>query len=116
MTVRLGPGTNDGDVAVYDAGSDSWVAQKTTSVVSKSADYPLAASDALCLVSGTTTITLPTAVGRKGKVYAVKNIGTDTVTITTTSSQTIDGATSAALPFQYTILGVVSDGANWQTL
>lgn len=82
-------------------------------VVSKSSAYGLGADDELCLVTGTTTITLPTAVGRTGKVYAVKRIGTGTVTIATTSSQTIDGDASFSLTVQYDCLAVVSDGANW---
>lgn len=64
-------------------------------------------------VSGTTTLTLPTAVGNTNK-YTVKNTGVATVTIATTSAQTIDGSTTASLPVANTALTMVSDGANWQ--
>ena len=64
------------------------------------------------LVSGTSTLTLPTAVNN-GNMYTVKNVGTGTVTIATTSSQTIDGSTSAVMKVRYTSLTLVSDGANW---
>lgn len=64
------------------------------------------------LVSGTTTITLPTAVSNINS-YTIKNVGAGTVTLATTSAQTIDGSTTASLPVRYTSLTVVSDGANW---
>ena len=67
------------------------------------------------LVSGTTTITLPTAVGNLNQ-YTIKNVGTNVVTIATTSSQTIDGSTTASLPVMYTSLTLVSDGANWNII
>lgn len=59
------------------------------------------------------TVTLPTAVGIPGRSYKVKYSGaTGTLTIATTSAETIDGTTPVALnPAQsrtYT-----SDGANW---
>lgn len=61
------------------------------------------------------TITLPTAVGISGKEYIIKKIDSsiNTVTIGTTSSQTIDGAATQILLVQYAVLRVISDGANW---
>jgi hypothetical protein len=67
------------------------------------------------LVTGTTTITLPTAVGNMNQ-YTIKNVGTNTVTIATTSSQTIDGSTTAPLSVQYTSLTLVSNGTNWNII
>ena len=88
-------------------------------IVSKSSAYPAAAADCVILVSGNTTITLPTAAGITGKVYVVKKTdaaGT-TVAIATTSSQTIDGA---AAPLNITVQNqaftVISDGSNWQII
>lgn len=72
-------------------------------------------TDYVYYVSGTTTVTLPTAVGNTNR-YTVKNVGSGTVTIATTSSQTIDGSSSASLPVQYTSLDLVSDGANWNVV
>ena len=63
--------------------------------------------------SGTFTVTLPTAVGVTGKAYVIKNSGTGTITIDTTSSQTIDGALTVTINVQYTSYHVVSNGANW---
>jgi hypothetical protein len=63
----------------------------------------------------TRTATLPTAVGCAGREYVL--IKTDssgnTVTLATTSSQTISGASSFSLASQYKYVRVVSDGTNW---
>lgn len=63
-------------------------------------------------VSGTTTFTLPTAVGNTNE-YTVKRVGTNPVTIITTSSQTMDGSTTIILSAQYQSLTFISDNANW---
>lgn len=64
------------------------------------------------------TQTLPTAVGVSGKTYSIKmiNAAPTQVTVGTTSSQTIDGATTQILYIQYTNLEVISDGSNWHIL
>ena len=62
--------------------------------------------------SGTFNVTLPTAVSITGKLYTVKNSGTGTITINTTSSQTIDGSLTKAL-LQYQSLNIESNGTNW---
>jgi len=58
----------------------------TTTYTITAADYMVDAT------SGTFNITLPTAVGVAGKIFEVKNSGAGTITVDTTSSQTIDGA------------------------
>lgn len=58
------------------------------------------------------TVTLPTAVGITGTMYSIKNSGTGTITVATTSSQTIDGSLTQPLT-QYDNLVVMSNGANW---
>jgi hypothetical protein len=74
-----------------------------------------ALTDYVYFISGTTTLTLPTAVGNTNR-YTLKNTGTNTVTINTTSSQTIDGSTTITLAVRYTALDVVSDGTNWNII
>ena len=61
------------------------------------------------------TITLPTAVGQSGLSIGVKNVtnSTNTVTIATTSSQTIDGGANTIIERGFQFLEFVSDGANW---
>jgi hypothetical protein len=65
--------------------------------------------------TGDTTQTLPTAVGVQGKIYNVKNSDTtsvSTITLATTSSQTIDGYSAVTFNFPDNIT-VQSDGGNW---
>lgn len=86
----------------------------STPYTAKSGTYAIATTDyTIDCTSGTFTATLPTAVGVAGKVYHIKNSGTGTITVATTSSQTIDGATTQVLSDQYTTLTVQSTGANW---
>lgn len=63
--------------------------------------------------SGTFNVTLPTAVNITGRTYIIKNSGTGIITILTSSSQTIDGATTLVLGVRYESVTLVSDGANW---
>jgi len=84
----------------------------------KTGNYTLTATDAVVLVSassGANTQTLPTAVGITGTQYTIKKTDTslNVVTIATTSSQTIDGATTNVIATPYESVTVVSDGANW---
>ena len=65
--------------------------------------------------SGNQTYTLPTAIGISGKTYIIKKIdtSTNTVTIATTSSQTIDGYSTITFSNQYQCYTLVSNGSNW---
>jgi hypothetical protein len=67
--------------------------------------------------SGPVTITLPTAAGNLNS-YSIKKIDSSAsfVTVATTSSQTIDGGTTAVLKVQYVSITVVSDGSNWSII
>lgn len=59
------------------------------------------------------TATLPDASAlTAGKMFIIKNVGILTLTIATTSSQTIDGAAPGTLA-QWDALTVVSNGSNW---
>ena len=72
--------------------------------------------DYIYLVSGTTTLTLPTAVGSVSK-YTIKRVGTGVVSIATTSSQTIDGSSSPiTINVQYVSIDLISDGTNWNII
>jgi hypothetical protein len=75
-----------------------------------------ASTDYVYLVSGTTTITLPTAVGNTNR-YTIKRVNTGVVSIATTSSQTIDGSASPiTINLQYVSLDLISDGSNWNII
>lgn len=78
-----------------------------------STTYTVTANDSTVdCTSGTFNVTLPTAVGIAGKQYIIKNSGAGTITVVTTSSQTIDGLTTKKLA-TYSTLYVESNGANW---
>lgn len=62
------------------------------------------------------TITLPTAASITGRVYTIKLTASGSATVATTSSQTIDGATTYSLSAQYKYVSVQSDGANWMII
>lgn len=84
----------------------NYIAQTTT--------YGITTTDhVINCTTGTFTVTLPTAVGVSGQEYIIKNTGTGVITVATTSSQTIDGVTTATINVQYESLSVISDGANW---
>ena len=65
-----------------------------------------------CTGSSDFTVTLPTAASISGRIYVVKNSGSATITLATTSSQTIDGSTTLSIGpgVSYTVM---SDGSNW---
>lgn len=110
--------TWSGTVNVHTIGSLSGM---TVGLVSKTNTYPITLTDVVILCDTTSTaftVTLPTAIGISGKVYTIKRIsaGTNRLTIATTSSQTIDGITTALLDGQYNSITVISDGANWNII
>lgn len=84
-------------------------------IITRTSDYTVTETDHTILVdasSGNVTITLRTAVGSK-QLYNIKRIDNsgNTVTVTTTSSQTIDGATTyTGLSAQYKYVQVQANG------
>jgi hypothetical protein len=110
-----GNGTN-GAAPVWDT-----VAFTTWTLVSKTGTYNIATTDCVILCDTTSaafTVTLPTAVGVTGQFYIIKrtSAGTNRLTIATTSSQTIDGITTAIIDEQYVSITVISDGSNWNMI
>lgn len=107
---RLGGVSTNSDVYVT---TTAFVTPYATTAGSLALD----ATHGVVTVSATATITLPTAVGITGRVYHIKSIGAAiTVTIATTSSQTIDGSTTQTIAIQYDSISVVSDGSNWHII
>lgn len=104
------------------AGSNATATSTLTTVgsfsaacVAKTANYTLTISDhTVNCTSGTFALTLPTAVGITGRIYVLNNSGVGTITLNTTSAQTIDGNASGTLTMATNKNYVVqSDGANW---
>ena len=90
-------------------------------LVTKTANYIIAGGDSVILCNATAgafTVTLPTAVGREGKVYHTKKIDSsgNLVTVDGDGSETIDGGTTAALSVQYESIMLISDGSTWHII
>lgn len=69
------------------------------------------------LANGTFTVTLPSAVGAISRRITIKNIGTGTITVGRTSSQTIDGAASnLTMATSKSSRTFLSDGTGWQII
>lgn len=86
-----------------------------TSVLSISVDTTLGTGHSMVMTTGAITVTLPTAVGIKGKMYVVKKMdAVTTLTIAAAGAETIDGAASITRTTQYSSVSLVSDGANWE--
>jgi hypothetical protein len=110
-------------LSLYQFNGTAWVAvgagggstKSINSVSTNTAAGSSASTDYFYFASGTINITLPTAVGNNNN-YVIKNVGTDTITIDTTSSQTIDGSLTAPIKVQYLSLTLISDGANWNII
>jgi len=86
--------------------------------VSKAVDYTLQDEDFMVRVDasgGVKTMTLPTAVGRDGKLFIIKKTDTsaNAVTVDGDAAETIDGATTFDLTALNDALAIVSDGTNW---
>lgn len=123
-------GTNTGDqnLAPYAllSGGNTWSGAQVFGsassypVTTKTANYTVTANDSTVYVDSTSagfTVTLPTAVGIAGRIYAFKKTSTDanTVVIDPAGSETIDGSLTKDLTFKNQLLVIQSDGANWQS-
>lgn len=113
LAIRLAVGGNLSQNA--DGIALSLVVRSVNAISSPTTASAAAGTHYIYLVSGTTTLTLPTAVGNTS-FYTVKNVGAGVVTVATTSSQTIDGSQPITLPVANTALDIVSDGANWSII
>jgi hypothetical protein len=81
--------------------------------VSKTANYTFTDFDYLVdCTANSFNVVLPTAVGKEGRVYVIKNSGVGIVTLDAAGTETIDGALTLTLATKvcYT---VASDGSNW---
>lgn len=63
---------------------------------------------------GNITLTMPTAVNNGGKKIIIKRKnGSNNLTVSTSSGQTIDGSSSITIPYNYQSVTLVSDNTNW---
>lgn len=86
-------------------------------VATKTTTYTITDTDDFLLGDATSagfTMTLPTPVGRTGRVFTVKKKDSSGNAVTiATAAGTIDGSSTVALSTQYQSRTVRSDGANW---
>ena len=82
-----------------------------TSISTPTTAGSAASTDYVYFVSGTTTLTMPTAVGNTNR-YTVKNTGSAVVTIDTTGGQTIDGSATYTINVPYAV-DLISDNTQW---
>ena len=93
------------------------VAGPRRSIITVTSNYTALADDDTILIDatgGNITLTLPTAIGIKGKQYRIKRIdnSANTATVDGNGAETIDGSTTFPL-FYLEIIEIGSDNANW---
>lgn len=64
---------------------------------------------------GAFTVTLPTAVGRRGELRILKRLngGSNAVTVAGAGAEVIDGASTVSLSAQWMSVSLISNGAGW---
>jgi len=105
--------TNFTDVTISATGSGSGITREINNVAINTNAGASAGIDYVYLVSGTTAITLPTAVGNTN-LYTIKNVGNGIVTVNTTGGETIDDDSNVIMPVKYTAVDIISNGTNWK--
>lgn len=119
ITTRVAAGAPAADINVVLPSRAGTLEVVPSIASSKTTTYPITATDDFIPINASAssfTVTLPTAVGASGKMYTLKSTHAQAafvITVATTSSQTIDGATTTTINTQYEVLTVISDGANW---
>jgi len=118
MRVPIGSANNvltvAGGLPLWSAPASGGITRSVSAISSPITAGVAAATDYVYSVTGTTTLTLPTAVGNTN-LYTVKNAGASQVSIATTSSQTIDGnAAPLILQFTNSSVDLISDNSNWR--
>src|SRR5271157_1008834 len=104
-------GTYTNTYAIYVTGGASSFTGLATAIVTKTTTYTASINDHTINCNGTFTLTLPTTGIAVGQEYYIKNIGTGTITVS--SSVNIDGALTLSLTTQYQSVTVQWDGTQW---
>jgi hypothetical protein len=119
QTANLFEAQDSTGAAVFSVGPSGAVVRRIP-FTTKTAGYTATDTDEIIFVdstSGAITIALPTAVGRAGKRYDIKDwkgtSATNNITVDPNGTETIDGATTKVLATAYASITVISDGANW---
>jgi hypothetical protein len=96
----------------------AWENNSSSIITWTNTAYAVTANNATILVnypSAPFTVELPNATAITGQQFKIKKIDSsaNAVTVTTTSAQTIDNASTYPLPTQYDGVTLQSDGSNW---
>ncbi len=103
----------------FDSGNHiSTMVMPVVSKVVGDSPYTVLATDFTILcdcTGGAITVNLPTAVGITGRIYNIKKTDSsvNAVTIDGNGAETIDGAATVTISFQYDSYSVQSNGTNW---
>lgn len=96
----------------YQLDQQGGIVRSISSISSPTTAGATSGTDYVYFVTGTTTLTLPTAVGNTNS-YKITNFDASlTTTVATTSSQTIDGSTTITLIPNQSV-EIISNNANW---
>ena len=122
ITIAAGTGitftASAGTITLTSTGGGGGGFTRTITTTGVSASAAAAASTDYVYIgttSGNISITLPTGVSNTNR-YTIKQSSTGTITILTTSSQTMDGVTAYYLNRQYQAVDFISDNANWHII
>jgi len=97
------------------ASDPNYITELTTlKITSINDDYVVLASDEYIRCDGTFTVTLPATTG-SGDVYFIANVGTGTITVTTTDGDTINGTTPLTIPSNTIAYYVDAIIGNWDS-
>ncbi len=107
-------GTDASGKIISASGGGGGITRSINNISAPATAGATALTDYVYLISGTTTLTLPTAVSNTNR-YTVKNVDTATVTIATTSSQTIDGSSTITLSPNISV-DLISNNTNWNII
>lgn len=102
--------TND-SVTITGSGGGSGITRSVNSISTPTTAGSTASTDYVYFVSGTTTITQPTAVGNTNR-YSIKNTGSDTVTVAFDGAETADGSSTLTLLPNVSV-DLISNGTIW---
>lgn len=100
------------DITIAATGGGGGIVREVNVISTNTNAGDTAGIDYVYVASGSTTVTLPTAVGNTN-LYTIKNVGAGVILIATTGGQTIDGDASLSLVTQFTSVDLISDGSNW---
>ena len=111
-STRLGIRNSSPTSTIHNGGSEAY------SYLSINSNTTLDETHCVILATASCTVTLPDATACAGRIYYLKLTGgSSTLTISTTSSQQIDGsATSRTITTQYKGFQVISNGSGWSIL